>query len=248
MGSTVQAIQASNLTKTFGDLTALEGLTLSVETGELFGFIGPNGAGKTTTINIFTGQMNPTSGSSTVLGVDPVLEPVQVREKVGILPEREDPPSFMTPREYFHFVAEVRNISGVDDRITDWADRLKFNDKLDTLNMDLSKGEKQKIMVTQAFLHEPELVFIDEPLINLDPIIQETLKEFFVEYRDDGNTLFLSTHVMSLAEEICSRVGIIDNGRLVTEESIEDIRDSDNSLTDEFLEEVDDVGTSEADD
>jgi len=243
---TVPAITTSSLTRTFGDLTALESLDLSVDEGELYGFIGPNGAGKTTTINILTGQLNPTSGSSSVLSVDPVLDPVGVRERVGILPEREDPPSFMTPREYFEFVADIRGIEDVDPRIERWADRLEFRSKLDSINKDLSKGEKQKVMIAQAFLHGPDLVFIDEPLINLDPIIQEQVKDYIQAYHEDGNTVFLSTHVLGLAEDLCTRVGIIDRGTMVTE--IEASVFEDGSLTDIFLEEVEQFESTDTDD
>jgi ABC-2 type transport system ATP-binding protein len=218
-----------------------------VEEGSFFGFIGPNGAGKTTTINLLTGQTNPTSGRATVLGIDPVLDPVEVRSQVGILPEREDPPSFMTPREYFNFVADVRGLDEVDNRIKRWADRLQFKDKLDTANMDLSKGEKQKVMLTQAFIHEPELVFIDEPLINLDPIIQERIKKFFVDYQQQGNTLFLSTHVLSLAEEVCNRVAILNRGMVVAEKDIRSLG-AEEQLVDVFLEEIERAESSKTDD
>ncbi|MDY6777979.1 MAG: ABC transporter ATP-binding protein [Candidatus Nanohaloarchaea archaeon] len=238
-------IKTDKLTKDYGDVRALDGLDLQIDEGELFGFIGPNGAGKTTTIKILTGQTNPTSGSSEVMGIDPVLEPTEVRSKIGILPEREDPPSFMTPREYFRFVADVRGIETVEDRIEEWGERLDFSDRLDTMNMDLSKGEKQKVMITQAFLHEPELVFIDEPLINLDPVIQEQVKTFFTDYREHGNTVFLSTHVMSLAEEVCTRVGILDRGQMVVERDMDEVEDS---LTDVFLTEVERFESSETDD
>ncbi|MFB6204393.1 MAG: ABC transporter ATP-binding protein [Candidatus Nanohaloarchaea archaeon] len=239
------AIDISSLKKNYGDIKALEGLDLTVDEGELFGFIGPNGAGKSTTINILTGQIKPSGGNCSVLGINPVQEPVKVREKVGILPEREDPPSFLTPREYFEFVAEIRNIDDWEARARDWAERLEFEEKMDTLNMDLSKGEKQKVMVAQAFLHEPELVFIDEPLTNLDPIIQERVKDFFVDYRERGNTIFLSTHVLSLAEEVCTSVGIIDSGELVAERDMEDVE---KSLTDEFLDEVEGFEAAQRDD
>ncbi len=240
------AIRVKNLRHMFGDVTALNGLSFEVEDGEFFGFIGPNGAGKTTTINVLTGQLEPDQGSVTVLGVDPVHEPVAVRERIGILPEREDPPSFLTPREYFDFVADVRGLDAVEHRVEEWVDRLRFRDKLDTMNMDLSKGEKQKVMVTQAFLHEPELVFIDEPMINLDPIIQEELKQFLTAYNEQGNTVFLSTHVLDLAEDVCSSVGIIDTGMLVDQTELADIEQE--TLTDVFLDEVaqDDAATPDA--
>lgn len=229
----MKAIDAEGLSKNFGDVEALKDLDLEVEEGELYGFIGPNGAGKSTTINILTGQLSSDSGSAEVLGTDPQKHPRTVREKIGILPEREDPPSFLTPREYFQFVGEVRNVE-VSEQIEEWAERLKFEEKLDTLNMDLSKGEKQKVMITQAFIHEPDLVFIDEPLTNLDPIVQENVKAFFQKYQESGNTIFLSTHVLSLAQEVCTKIGVLDQGELIGEHDIEEVGE----LTEEFIDEV----------
>ena len=211
------AVETSNLTKTYGDVVALEGLDLSVERGELYGLLGPNGSGKTTTIEILTGQRTPSSGTASVLGTDPVEEPIDVRRSVGILPEREDPPSFLTPREYLEFVGDVRNIDGVDDRIDRWARKLDFRGVLDTLAGDLSEGERQRVMLSQVFIHEPDLVFIDEPLVNLDPLMQADLKNHLREYCEAGNTLFLSTHFMQVAEELCTSVGIIADGQLVAE-------------------------------
>jgi ABC-2 type transport system ATP-binding protein len=236
----VPAIQIGSLTKSYGDLNAIDDLSLTISEGELFGLLGPNGAGKTTTMEILTGQLTPDSGEATVLDVDPVEHPTTVRERVGILPETESPPSFLTAREYFEFVGAVRGISDavVDERTETWADRLGFSDKLDTLSTDLSRGQQQKVMITAAFLHEPALVFIDEPLANLDPIVQERLKRFFREYRDAGNTLVITTHDVDVAAELCSRVGIMHTGRLVA-----DVRPSelsgDRTLLDVFLERVD---------
>lgn len=241
-------IETDGLTKNFGKVTAVDDLDLTVESEQLFGFIGPNGAGKSTTINLLTGQIEPTSGDCRVMGNDPVKNPVEVREKIGILPEREDPPTFFTPREYFEFVAKVRNVENIQDRIEEWAKRLKFEDKLDVMNKDLSKGEKQKVMVTQTFLHEPELVFIDEPLINLDPEIQERIKKYSLDYREEGNTIFLSTHVMSLADEICTHIGLISGGKLVVSGEKESLKEEGEDLTDVFLRLVEEYGTSQEDD
>ena len=233
----MNAVETDGLTKEYGDLTALDGLTLEVEKGELFGLLGPNGAGKSSTIEILTGQTEPTSGTARVMGVDPVENPVEARGRMGVLPEREDPPSFLTPREYFDFVGDVRGAE-LDRRIEEWSERLGFEDKLDSISMDLSRGQKQKVMFAQAFVHEPELVFIDEPLTNLDPVVQERVKDFIVEYNEAGNTVFLSTHDIKVAEEICTRVGIIQNGRLVAERDVEEVKDEGSSLIDEFLDEV----------
>ncbi|MFC4407726.1 ABC transporter ATP-binding protein [Haloarchaeobius iranensis] len=232
----MSAIRTENLRKTYGDVTALADLTLDIEDGELFGALGPNGAGKTTTIGILTGQLQPDSGTASVLGHDPVADPVETRRHVGILPEQESPPSFMTPREYFDFVATVRDVPAdvLDERVEQWAQRLSFTEKLDTLSTDLSRGQQQKVMITQAFLHEPEVVFIDEPLANLDPIVQERVKRYLQDYRDRGNTLFISTHHIEVAEEICSRVGIVYEGRLIADRRPGEM-DAEESLLDTFV-------------
>jgi len=211
------AIETTNLTRRFGDVTALDGLSLSVESGALFGLLGPNGSGKTTTIELLTGQREPSSGSASVAGHDPVTEPMAVKEAIVILPEREDPPSFLTPREYLTFVGEVREIDDIDERIETWAERLEFGGVVDALATGLSEGERQRVMLAAAFLHDPELVFIDEPLVNLDPIMQEQVKAVLADYCERGNTLFLSTHYVDVAAELCTHVGIVENGELVAE-------------------------------
>jgi ABC-2 type transport system ATP-binding protein len=234
------AIQTRELSKRYGDVVALDALSLTVEHGETYGFLGPNGAGKSTTINILTGQLVPDAGEARVAGVDPVETPVEARRHVGILPERGRPPSFLTVREYFEFAAATR---GLDDatmveRVDRWAERLEFAHKLETLCTDLSQGERQKVLLTQAFVHEPEVVFIDEPLTNLDPIMQERVKEFIETYRAAGNTLFLSTHDVDTAAEVCTEVGIINRGRLLDELRPRGM-DGD-ALLDRFFESVDD--------
>jgi ABC-2 type transport system ATP-binding protein len=233
------AVETAGLTKRFGDVVALDDLSLTVPEGELFGLLGPNGSGKTTTIEILTGQRTPSAGSATVLGTDPVSAPLAVREQIGILPEREDPPSFLTPREYLQFVGDVRNIPDIDDRIEEWAGKLEFRGVLDTLAGDLSEGERQRVMLSQTFVHEPSLVFIDEPLVNLDPLMQEEVKHHLRAYCEDGNTLFLSTHFMAVAEELCTSVGIIADGRLVAERDPQTLEEG--ALLDAFVSEVEDA-------
>ena len=247
------AIQTDSLRKAYGDVTALDGLSLSVSEGELFGLLGPNGAGKTTTMEVLTGQVEPDGGTASVLGVDPVAEPTAARERVGILPEKESPPSFMTPREYFRFVGAVRGLPDetVDERVETWTDRLDVAGKLDTLATDLSRGQQQKVMVAAAFLHEPALVFIDEPLANLDPIAQEGVKRFLSGYREAGNTVVLSTHDVSVAAELCTRVGVVHGGDLVREVQPADLEDG-TALLDVFMDAVgvgaEDVVEGERDD
>lgn len=213
-------IDVQGLSKTYGDVWAVRDVTVTIDSGEIYGLLGPNGAGKTTTIEMLTGQTTPDSGSLTINGTNPVTDPVETREQLGILPERESPPTYLTPREYFELIAEVRGISDrqLEQEIRTWADRLDFTDQLDTLHTHLSRGQQQKAMITQAFLHSPSVVIIDEPLVNLDPIMQERVKESLQTYAEyDDNTVVLSTHDTSVANDICTRAGIVDSGSLTTE-------------------------------
>ncbi len=251
LDSSMAAITANGLEKSYGSVDALTDMSVSVSRGELFGFLGPNGAGKTTTIRILTGQVTPDTGDVRVLGVDPTSDPIETRRRVGILPEQESPPSFLTPREYFDFVGKIRSLEDelVAERVERWADRLGFRSKLDTLHTDLSRGQQQKVMITQAFLHEPEVVFIDEPLANLDPIVQEQVKRFLVTYAAEDNAIFLSTHNIEVAEDICTRVGIVADGQCIAERDLSGERrsdsggdgDAEDSLLETFLTHVDDA-------
>ena len=207
-------ISVEGLKKNFGDVKALESVDFEVGEGEIIAVLGPNGAGKSTLIKILTGQMSPDGGEAEVFGLNPSEESVKAREKMGILPEREDPPSFLTGQEYFDFVSDVRD-SGIDSE--DWIQRLNLEGKMGKQTRKLSKGERQKLMIAQAFFHSPEIVFIDEPLVNLDPVIQEEAKKIFQEYTEDGGTVFLCTHVISLAEEICDRVLFLKDGEIKEE-------------------------------
>lgn len=169
------------------------------------------------------------------MGLDVVKDPIRVRELVGIIPEQETPPSFLTAEEYLRFVARIRNLDRVDERCDHWFDLLEFREKRDVLCKDLSRGTRQKLMFAQAFLHEPRLALIDEPLINLDPIMQRTVKDFLRSYVRDGGTVFLSTHILEIAEEICDRIGIIHNGRLLHAGQVDDLTGSGRHLESFFL-------------
>lgn len=206
-------IKASDICKSYPDFE-LSDVNLQVEEGEIVGVLGPNGAGKSTLMQVLTGQEERDSGDLEVMGVDPEKDPLGLRRLIGVLPEREDPPSFLTGREYLEFVADVRS------EAMDWdlPDRMNLNDHLlSQQTRELSKGERQKLMVIQAFFHQPELVFIDEPLINLDPLIQEEVKKVFREHRERGGSMVLSTHLVSLAEEICDRVIFLRDGKVIEE-------------------------------
>ena len=206
-------ITTDTLSKSYGETRAVNGVSIAVTRGSLFGLLGPNGSGKTTMIRMLTGQVRPTGGSAQVLGLDPAAEPVAVRELVGIIPEQESPPSFLTAEEYLLFVSSIRKID--NPPIAWWFDFLDFADKRNVLCKDLSRGTRQKLMFAQAFLHRPVLAVIDEPLINFDPLVQQTVKEYLVDYVAAGNTVFFSTHILDVAEEICSDIAILHKGDLL---------------------------------
>jgi ABC-2 type transport system ATP-binding protein len=208
-------LEAKNIIKRYGEVTAVNNVSLAVKKGALFGLLGPNGSGKTTMIKILTGQTRPSSGSAMVLDLDVVQDPIRIRERVGIIPEQETPPSFLTAMEYLKFVAAVRKISDIEKKADWWFDFLDFADKKNVLCKDLSRGTRQKLMFTQAFIHEPAFALIDEPLINFDPIMQDVVKDYLAGYVKKGRTIFISTHILEVAEEICSGFAILHKGKLL---------------------------------
>ncbi len=217
-------VEAHSLTKRFGKLAAVNELDLNIKAGELFGFIGPNGAGKTTTLQMLSGQVPPTSGTATVMGIGVAADPISVKAAVGIVPELEYPPSFLTVEEYLDFVASVRGLK-CDGNADKWIEFFGLEDKRDTLCMSLSKGQKKKVTLSAAMLHNPRMLFMDEPFLDLDPLIQRKMKDWLLDFVKEGGTVFLSTHILELAEKLCTRVGIIDKGRLVAAGSLNELRE-----------------------
>ncbi|MBU0497156.1 MAG: ABC transporter ATP-binding protein [Candidatus Thermoplasmatota archaeon] len=232
------AMKLEHVTKTFGDVEAVSDVSLEVAAGELFGLLGPNGSGKTTLIKLLTGQLPPNGGAISVLDMDVLRNPITVREKVGIIPEQETPPSFLTAEEYLQFVCTIRKLDRVDDRCDRWFSLLDFADQKPVLCKDLSRGTRQKLMVAQAFLHEPLLAFIDEPLINLDPLIQRSFKDFLLDYIGKGRTIFFSTHVLEIAEEICTDIAILHRGHIVYKGPLSEVMKSHMHLEDFFIDRV----------
>ena len=211
-------ITATDISKSYGSLKVINKLSFEVPKGEIYGLIGPNGSGKTTLIKLLTAQEQPDEGTVTVGSID-TKDEIAVKNQIGILPEKQSPFSFLTPREIFHLVATIRNIDEdtLEKQITKYSEKLQFTEHLDTLSTDLSRGNQQKIMVTQALLHEPSILFIDEPVANLDPFIQERLLEILEEYNNKGNTIVLSTHHLEFAERLC------ENALFISETGIEQI-------------------------
>lgn len=229
-------IIAQNITKDYGSFK-LQHINLELKEGQLFGCLGPNGAGKSTLVKILTGQIKPTSGTATINGIDIIKHPVLGKEVMGIIPEQESPPSFLTVYEYLQFICKVRKVSF--EKIDTWLEFFDFKHEKNTLIKDLSRGTKQKVVATQAFIHQPKIVFIDEPLINLDPVIQKKFKTYLVEYVKKKNIIFLSTHILSIADEICTDVGILKNGELILQSDIQTIKKSKKNLEDFFIRTID---------
>ena len=228
-------IEAKNIVKDFGGMKALNDVTIIVEKGDFFGFFGPNGAGKTTLIRILTGQLEPTTGTVGVLGVDVVKSPMKVKELIGIVPEVESPPTYLTAYEYLYFVSQVRKLDRVDERIEKWLGFFDLESKKGTICKDMSKGMRQKLMLASAFIHEPELLFLDEPFINLDPIYQKLLREYLEEYVAKGGTVFMCSHILEIAERLCNRLAIVNLGRIVAQGTKADLLRDGESLERVFL-------------
>ena len=222
-------IEGRNVVKQYGGMKALDSVNISVDEGDFFGFFGPNGAGKTTLIRILTGQLEPTSGSVNVLGVDVVKDPLGVKRLIGIVPEVESPPTYLTAYEYLYFVGKIRGLEGLEGRIDKWLSFFDLEEKKGTICKDMSKGMRQKLMLASAFIHEPKLLFLDEPFINLDPIYQRLLREYLEDYIAKGGTVFMASHILEISERLCNKLAIVNLGRVVAQGRINDlIREGEN--------------------
>ena len=234
----MRVLDAKDIVKEFGGVKALDRVTISVEKGDFYGFFGPNGAGKSTLIRILTGQLEPTSGYVNVLGVDVIKEPLKVKELIGIVPEVESPPSYLTGYEYLYFVGKVRKLDNLEDKIEKWLSFFDLDAKKGTICKDMSKGMRQKIMLASAFIHEPALLFLDEPFINLDPIYQRILKDYLQEYIAKGGTVFMASHILEIAEKLCNRLSIVNLGKVVAEGKIDEMLKDGENLERLFLRSV----------
>ena len=215
------AIAASGLTKDFGSGRGLFGLDLEVEPGEIFGFLGPNGAGKSTTMRLLLDLIRPTSGSARVLGLDTRTESLEIRRRVGFLPGDLALHPKLTGRAMLDHLAQLRG--GVDPRVRDsLAER--FDADLDRPIRQLSTGNRQKLGLIQAFMHEPELLILDEPIAGLDPLVQQSFHALLGEVSAEGRTVFLSSHTLSEVERVTHRLAILRRGRLVVVDSLESLR------------------------
>jgi ABC-2 type transport system ATP-binding protein len=213
-------IEVEGLTKDYGPRRAINNLTFKANSGEILGFLGPNGAGKTTTMRILTGYMPPTMGLARVAGFDVVEQSLEVRKRVGYLPETVPLYPDLTVFDYLKYMANLRHIKNADDRVDDVLEIVHMEERSNGYISNLSKGMRQRIGLAQALLHEPEVLILDEPTIGLDPA---QIREVRKLIREIGHqrTVLLSTHILSEAQQICDRVLIINKGEIVVEDTPE---------------------------
>jgi ABC-2 type transport system ATP-binding protein len=211
-------IQVDGLTKDYGPRRAIDNLSFHAEKGEILGFLGPNGAGKTTTMRILTGYMPPSSGKAMVAGYDVVDQSLEVRRRVGYLPETVPLYPDMTVYDYLKFMADLRHLPSAEERVDEALEMVHMEDRADGYIANLSKGMRQRVGLAQALLHSPEVLILDEPTIGLDPAQILDVRNLIRGLAGE-RTVLLSTHILSEAQQLCNRVLIINKGRIVAEDS-----------------------------
>jgi ABC-2 type transport system ATP-binding protein len=216
-------IKVNGLVKDYGKRRALDSITFDANQGEIVGFLGPNGAGKTTTMRILTGYMPPTSGEALVAGYDVVEESLEVRKRVGYLPETVPLYDDMTAFQYLKFMGELRQLPNVEDRAYESLEMVNLDERSNSFIGTFSKGMRQRVGLAQALLHRPEVIILDEPTIGLDPAQVVEIRNVIREIGKDRTVLF-STHILSEAQQICDRVLIINKGIIVAEDTPDNLQ------------------------
>ncbi len=219
-------IRLNDLTKRYGSFTAVNHINLSVAAGELFGFLGPNGAGKTTTLRMIAGILQPTGGLVTIGGEDISENPLAAKAKLGYIPDRPFVYDKLTGAEFLRFVAALYGQDGdrVERRLNELLELFELAPWRDELTEAYSHGMRQKLIIASALVHRPEVVVVDEPMVGLDPRSAKLLKALFREFVDRGGTIFMSTHTLEVAEAMCDRIAIIQEGNIVACGTMDELR------------------------
>lgn len=212
----MKTLVIQNLKKRFSNVWAVKNLNLELNPGEIFVLLGPNGAGKTTTLKLIAGLLHPTDGEIYIKDIDVKKEPIKAKSLIGYIPDEPFIYHKLTGREFINFIAAIYNIKreNYEKRMEDLFKKLEIGDWIDEFSESYSHGMKQKVIMCQLFLHNPDLILIDEPLVGLDPKSSKTVREIFFDLKNKGKTLFICTHTLSFAKEIASRIGIINKGEL----------------------------------
>lgn len=219
------SIHTENLSREYGGRWALTGLNLQVHPGEILGFLGPNAAGKSTTVKILVGMLKPSAGTARVAGFDVEREPLEVKRRIGYVPETAALYETLTAREYLALVASLHHQprAGAQPRIDELLERFDLSHARDQRLSEFSKGMKQKVLITAALMHGPEIVFLDEPLTGLDANAALVVKELIRSLAAQGRTIFFCSHVLEVVERVCTRIVIIDRGRAIADGTAADI-------------------------
>jgi ABC-2 type transport system ATP-binding protein len=219
-------IELINLTKRYGNITAISNINLTIPNGQFFGFLGPNGAGKTTTIKTIVGLLKPTSGIVKVEGFDVQKDPIQAKRVVGFIPDKPFIYEKLTGREFLRFVAGLYEVNGneVDTRIEQLLEMFELADWKDELIESYSHGMRQKIVMSSALLHQPKVIVVDEPMVGLDPKGARQVKKIFKEICARGTTIFMSTHTLEIAEQMCDYIAIIQKGTIIAQGTVSELR------------------------
>jgi ABC-2 type transport system ATP-binding protein len=233
-------IEVRNLTKKFGKFTAVDNVSFAIKKGEIFGFLGPNGAGKSTTIRMLTTLLRPTSGRATLSGHDIVKKPDEVRKHIGLVAEKIILYDHLTARENLEFFGRLFHLSNqqIKERSEKWVSRLHMSQWLNARVGTFSTGMKQRINIVRALLTEPDILFLDEPTLGLDPQTTHLIRQFISELNKQGVTVLLTTHDMLEAEELSNRVAIIDHGKIVACDRVENLKNKVSGKTNPTMEDV----------
>ncbi len=219
-------IRLTKLSKKYGKFTAVDAIDMEIPRGELFGFLGPNGAGKTTTMRMIAGILQPTSGRIEIAGDDIAADPIRAKSRLGFIPDRPYVYDKLTGAEFLRFVAALYGQEGepVERRMEELLDLFELMPWKDELVESYSHGMRQKLIISSALLHRPEVIVVDEPMVGLDPKGQRFLKELFRAFVDRGGTVLMSTHTLDTVEEMCDRIGIIVGGKILACGTMAEVR------------------------
>jgi len=220
------AVELKDITKRYNEIVAVNNLSLTISTGEIFGLLGPNGSGKSTTLKMLLGLVQPTAGSVNVLGLDVQKQAVEVKRLVGYVPESPNIYEFLTGIEYLDFIADIYGVPTAEkkQRIIEYLKAMQLEGREGDMINSYSDGMKKKISLISAFLHKPKLLILDEPLNALDPRSARIVKDFLHELKGQGVTTIMSTHVLEIAEALCDRIGIMYQGNLLALGNMDDLR------------------------
>jgi len=218
-------IRLENLTKKFGDFLAVDNLSLEIKEGEFFGFLGPNGAGKTTTIKMIAGLIQPTSGRIFICGVDALKEPEKAKSYLAYVPDQPYMYEKLTGREFLYFIGGLFKMKKeeIREKVNQLVEHFEIGRWVDRRVEEYSQGMKQRVVIASALLHNPRVIVIDEPMVGLDPRSARIVKDTLKQKSREGVTIFMSTHSLEVAEELCDTIGIIKDGKLIARFEAKDI-------------------------